>query len=189
MFTEWLSILVSAISGFIAGLLASIFATGVRRMIAPFIIRRKLYIGNITRGEELSGTYWYIPIHVRGNSLWNLLVSSVNDVKAIIQFIEHKDNGKTYLQKQGSWINEIDGSLESLGIDTQRDIRITDDSSVGTLRPVNAMRDEILEGNQDISLELRSGTISLGRWLFVKAIIAGSMQEVSPTKFEEKVSQ
>jgi hypothetical protein len=179
----WIPVLVSAITGFIAGLLASIFASGIRKMLATFIVRRKLCIGHITKGIESTGTYWYIPIIVKANSLWNLLISSVNDVKAIISFTERKENRETVnLKKQGLWINEIDGSLDNLGIGTQRDIRITEDSADGILRPVNEMTGEILKGNQDISLQLKSGNASLGYWLFENAIISGFIQERIPVK-------
>lgn len=148
-------------------------------MLARFIIKRKLLVGNIKKGKELAGNFWYIPIHVKANNMWNLLVSDVKDVKAIIKYV---NNGETHLQKQGSWINEIDGSLESLGIDTQRDIRITDDSTGEIIRPVNSMQGETLEGNFDIWLKFKTGSFTLGYWLFKEAIIEGIMQEISPVK-------
>lgn len=185
-----MTILVSAISGFIAGLLASIFATGVRKMLAKIIISRKLYVGKIIKTKELSGTSWYIPVCVKANNMWNLVVSSINDVKAIITFVEHKDNQELYLPKQGAWINEIDGSLDNLGIGTQRDIRFAEEGWDGILMPVNWIAGEILRGNQDILLELKTGNTSLGCWLFQKAIVEGSTQEVSPIKvnFQQLIS-
>lgn len=158
-------------------------------MLAKIIISRKLCVGKITKTKELSGTSWYIPICVKANNIWNLVVSSINDVKAIIIFIEHKGNQELRLSKQGAWINEIDGSLDNLGIGTQRDIRFAEDIG-GTLMPVNRIAGEILKGNQAVLLELKTGDISLGRWLFQKAIVEGSMQEVSPIKvnFQQVIS-
>jgi len=83
-------------------------------MLAPTIIKQKLSVGNISKSE--SATFWYIPIQIKANIVWNLLVSSIEDVKAII---------------------------------------------------------------------LRSGDTILGRWLFPKAIVAGTMQEVSPKRHPE----
>jgi hypothetical protein len=123
-------------------------------MLALPIIKRHLYIGNIKKLKEITGISWCIPLYVKANKFWNLLVSSVNDVKAIIIFVKYEDDGKGYLEKSGSWINEIDGSLSNLEIGTERDIRVASEN--GVLIPVNHLMGETLQGNQDIVLELKS---------------------------------
>lgn len=173
-----------AITGFVAGLFASIFATGVRKMLAPAIIRRKISVGAIKKPEKESDRYWRIPISVKANKVWILLVSSVDNVKAIINFIEHKGNKKICRQYQATWINpDIDDPLVSLHIGSEYEIRLAGGSD-GILHPIGEISDDTLTGNQDVLLELRSDNIILGRWIFQKAIVAGSVQEISPIKIK-----
>ena len=148
-------------------------------MLAPIVIKRKLFIGNIRKSEQKFGTFWYIPIHVKANRMWNLLVSSIEDVKAIVTFINDKG---IHCQYQATWVNpDIDDPLIKLCIESERDVRLATISG-GELKPINEIMDDALTGNQDIQLELKSGDSTLGQWLFQKAIVEGSIMEVGATK-------
>ena len=180
------STLVSASWGFIGGLVASILVTGGRKMLAPIIIKRKLSVGCLCKSEQKTDSFWYIPISVNANIIYNLLVSSVDDTKATITFIQQKENEEIRRQYQATWVNpDIDDPLISLRIGTKRQIRLVEDSN-DSLKPINEIRDDSLSGNQDIVLKLDSGSNILGQWLFKRAIVEGVMQEVFSTKLKDK---
>lgn len=185
-----MAILVSAISGFIAGLFASIFATGVRKMLAPFILPKKLYLGKISPSNTDSNfPSWYIPISVKAKTWWNLIVSSMEGIKAYATFINQDTNDKT--ERLATWLEpDIDDPSITLHIGGEYDLRIATMFG-GVLRMIGGTdQKDSLSGNYDIMVTLRTGKKILGQWLFQKAIVEGSMQEVSPIKvnFQQVIS-
>ena len=176
------SLPVPAITGFIAGLLASIFATGVRKMLAPVVFRHKLHIGDITKCEQSQFfTYWYVPIEVKASGIWKLAVSNIEDVRATISYIESGGEGRTSI---ANWIEprfsipsinlQIGGIYTGVWVATMRGDK--------QLVPLDGQTNESFLSDQDISLELNSGHTFLGRWVFLKAVVEGCIKEVSPTK-------
>ncbi len=178
----WSELLVSGILGIFGGILAIVFERQVRRMLAAKVIKRKLIIGHISKSiqEEGATVFWCIPIRVKAGIWWNLLVSGLEDVKALITFVQRKK------QFQTVWINPNvdDSSLVILRIGTEREIGLAEESGGIMKRYGEMMSNDVLVGDDDILLELRTGDTILGQWLFKKAIIAGSMQEVSPLKVD-----
>lgn len=181
MYSGW-ALLVSAGAGFVGGLLASIFANGVRRMLAPVILRQKLSIGSISKSEEDKlFPFWYIPVYIKANAMWNLLVSNIEDVRATVLFIDRRSNKEVRRPFRATWVEpDIDSSSISLRIGGQYRVRVATVSS-GALKPIGNIEEDSLIGNQDIITELRTGDSSLGRWYFPNAITQGSMQAVTPT--------
>jgi len=172
---DWSALLVA----FFCGVLAIIFVGGVRRMLAPIIIKRKLIIGHILKSIEAHNIFWYIPIHVKASSLYNFVISSLDDVTAAITLTERK---QTY---PCLWINPnmFDDSAISLRIGTKRDIGIAEqDIGSNIIKAYNDYQAALPSGDEDIQLELRYGDAILGKWLFRKAIVGGIMQEVAPIK-------
>jgi len=170
-------------AGFIGGLLASIFASGVRRMLASGILKKKLSIGTLSKSEEDKWfPFWYIPVYVKAHAILHLLVSNIEDVRATIVFIDRQSNEEVKRSFHATWVEpDIDSSSISLRIGGQYMVRVATVSS-GVLKPVGSIGEDTLLGNQDIILKLRSGDTFLGRWYFPDAITQDSMREVSPTK-------
>lgn len=179
MAVSWDSVFVSAIMGFVGGLLA----TGGRTMLAPIVFRRKLRIGNISRSEpflkDVADEYWYIPVEVKANNMWKLIVSHIQDVRATISFIE--SNGMERILP-ASWIEPtLDSDSITLQIDGKYNGILVATSRGKMLLPIGGLGDEeAISGNQAIILELNSGHTFLGRWFFKEAIVKGVMREVSP---------
>lgn len=176
---DWRSLLVGFISGFICGVLAIVFETGARRMLAPTIIKRKLIIGHISKSIEGNIICWYVPIHVKASRLYNFIVSSLDDVSASIVLSERKNRYSC------SWINPgtFEDSAISLRIGTERSIGIAEQfSGSNIIRPYNDYQASLSSEDEDIQLELKYGDAILGQWLFRKAIVGGIMQEVEPIK-------
>jgi hypothetical protein len=175
-----MAILVSAVSGFIAGLLASIFSTGVRKMLAPLILPKKLHLGKISPSNANSNfPNWYIPVSVKAKTSWNLLVSSMEGIRAYATFINRDNNEKA--ERLATWLEpDIDAPSITLHIGGEYDLRIATIFG-GVLRMVGGTdQKDSLSGNYDIMVTLRSGKKILGQWLSQKAIVEGSMQEISP---------
>jgi hypothetical protein len=173
-----MAILVSAISGFIAGLLS----TGVRKMLAPLILPKKLYLGKISPSSiDSNFPCWYIPLSVRANACWNLIVSSIEGVRAYAMFINRDNNEKT--ERLATWLEPaIDAPSINLHIGGEYDLRIATISG-GVLRMIEGTEQkDSLNGNYDIMITLRNGKKILGQWLFQEAIVGGSMQEISSRK-------
>jgi hypothetical protein len=185
MYSCW-ALLVSLGAGFVVGLLGSIFANGVRRMLAPVILRRKLSAGSVLKSEEDKlFPFWYIPVHVKAHTMWNLLVSSIEDVRATVVFIARGSNGEVRRPFHATWVEpDIDDSSISLRIGGQYRIRVATVSS-GVLKPIGSIEEDSLLGDQDITIKLRSGATFLGHWKFPNAITQGSMQQVSPTNISK----
>lgn len=173
-----MAILVSAISGFIAGLLS----TGVRKMLAPLILPKKLYLGKISPSDiDSNFPCWYIPVSVRANACWNLIVSSIERVRAYATFINRDSHEK--VERLATWLEpDIDAPSINLHIGGEYDLRIATIFG-GVLRMIEGTEQkDILNGNYDIMITLRSGKKMLGQWLFEKAIVEGSMREISSRK-------
>ena len=182
MHTGW-SLLISLGAGFIGGLLASIFASGVRRMLASVILKKKLSIGTLSKSEEDKWfPFWYIPVYVKAHAILHLLVSNIEDVRATVVFIDRMSNKDVRLPFHATWVEpDIDDSSISLRIGGRYRVRVATVSG-GALKPIGSIGEDSLLGNQDIFLELKSGNTSLGRWYFPNAITKDYMREVSPTK-------
>jgi hypothetical protein len=176
-------------SGIIGGVLAILFDRGVRRMLAPTIIKRKLVVGQMSISTQVSYeppdsfgsyVYWCVPIKIKASGMWNLLVSSIEDVRAFVTFVRCNKRFQTL------WINPYtdDSSLVSLRIGTEREIGVAKVSQ-GVVRPYcsdELTPADILRGDEDILIELKAGDSTLGCWLFRESIVAGSMQKVAPVK-------
>ena len=176
--------------GFLGGLLAGIFITGGRKMLAPIIIKRNLSVGSISKLKESSGISWYISVHVKANIMWNLLASNLEEVRATVDFIEQVDNTKVSRHYRATWVEpDIDDALIALQIGSKHEVRVATEARTGVLKPVNEIQDNSLSGNQDVVLTLTSGSNILGKWLFKQAILGGMMQEVVPTKLRDKTSE
>ncbi len=157
-------------------------------MLAPIIIKRKLSVGCLCKSEQKTESFWYIPLRVDANIILNLLVSSVEDTKATITFIQQKENEVTPRQYQATWVNpDIDAPLISLRIGTKREVRLAEDEH-GRLKPISEIQDDGISGNQDIVLKLDSDSTILGQWIFKRAIIEGVMQKVYTVKLKDKES-
>lgn len=82
MTINWIQIVVSFFFGFVIDILTK----GVRELLAPKILSsgKRIQAGTITksRSEDVLHPFWYVPISVDANSLWVLLASGVDDVKA-----------------------------------------------------------------------------------------------------------
>jgi len=181
-----MSILVSAISGFIAGLLS----TGVRKMLAPLILPKKLHLGKISPSDiDSNFPCWYVPLSVRANTCWNLIVSSIEGVRAYATFINRDSHEK--VERLATWLEpDMDAPSINLHIGGEYDLRIATMFG-GVLRMIGGTdQKDSLNGDYDIIITLRSGKKILGQWLFQKAIVEGSMQEVSPIKvnFQQVIS-
>lgn len=171
--------MVAFFSGLIGGILAIIVVKGVRSMLAPTIIRRKLIIGGISKSIEFGIICWYIPIHVKANSLYVLAISKLDDVRASVTLLRHEQ------QFDCLWINPgvADDSRISLRIGTEHNIGIAEQyANNNIIRPYGNSRATLSSEDEDIQLELRYRDKMLGRWLFQNAIIGGIMQEVVPIR-------
>lgn len=167
--------------------MASIFVAGGRRMLAPIIIKRKLSVGCLCKSEQKTDSFWYIPVRVDANIIWNLLVSNLGEVKATIDFIEQ--NTKVSRHYQATWIDpNIDDALITLRIGSKREVRVATETGTDVLKPIDETQNDSLFGNQDIILTLTSSSNILGRWLFKRAMVEGVMQKISPVKLKDKES-
>ncbi len=173
----------SAIFGFIGGLLASIVVPGGRKVLTPMVFRRKLCVGNISsfvRNGVLQ--CWHIPVEVKA-SKWEFFVTDIK-VMAIIDYIEKDGYSQSYF---APWIEQgigpvvktlqIGGIVESIIVATV----------VGKqLLPLGGSTGKLFKDDQDITLELSCGQTTLGKWCYEKAIVGGGMQEVSPIKIRKE---
>jgi hypothetical protein len=160
--------------------------------IANFIVKKKILVGRISKLVQHSEEYWGIPIHVKANALWNLLVADMRDVTAFITFIQQKEGKENPIRYQAVWVNPNvdDDSFVNLHIGSKRYIGLASKSDFvpNTLLVYGqgsglVSNDNIkLSGDYDVLLELRSDDRILGCWKFQKAIIGGLIQQVNPLK-------
>ena len=176
----------------IPGILAILVARLVGKMLTRPIMARHIIIGSIQRSIQHSMESWCIPVHVKVNILWWLLIGELKDVAAFITFIQQKDGEKNQIKRQTVWINPNveDDSFISLHIGSKRHIGLAQKSDfepntlliygdeLGPSPNVNIR----LSGDYDVLLELRSDDKMLGCWKFQKAIVGGIVQEVNPLK-------
>lgn len=178
-----LAIIISTVAGLIGGLFASVFAEGVRKMLAPLIIPNKICLSGISKStprEERQFPYWYVQISVHANSFWNLLASYIDDVKASIHFF-NCDTGTT-MSYEGEWIDLGDALLARIGIGTELKLRIATLSN-DTLKAIGSVdREDTLGNTYDIQINLKNGKKSIGRWRYKQAIVNGQIQNVGPDK-------
>lgn len=151
-------------------------------MLAPLILPKKLYLGKISPSDiDSNFPCWYIPVSVRANACWNLIVSSIERVRAYATFINRDSHEK--VERLATWLEpDIDAPSINLHIGGEYDLRIATIFG-GVLRMIEGTEQkDILNGNYDIMITLRSGKKMLGQWLFEKAIVEGSMREISSRK-------
>jgi len=169
---NWISILVSAIIGFILGC----FLPGTLNMIAIWVLKKKIQIGEISKSALVPNVpeSWYITVDVKESFWWSVLVSRVEDVVPLITFIKH--GGDERQQFESAWINPLgsaDGPSIGLQIGMKRKVGIVE-KYVNALVPYGQTFNNIsLIGDFDISLELDSGYKKLCHKTFVKAIVGG----------------
>lgn len=150
-------------------------------MLAPIVFRRKLYVGAIASDKlELSNdAYWYIPVEVKANNLWKLVVADVQ-VRATIGYTEKDGSDKLVFTTWVETITDVPSILLRIGDIEQR--VIIAETSGKQLLPLMGRTGKLFKDDQDITLELTSGKTILGRWRFPKAIVGGVMQKVNPIK-------
>lgn len=160
-------------------------------MLANFIIKKKLVIGRIAKLEH-QPEYWIIPVHVKANIFWNLLVADIRDVTAFITYVNRKKNKENSVTWQTVWVNPSveDDSFISLHIGSKRDIgllfKLGDTLSIyGQFASSSRNGDLELGGDYDILLELRSDNKILGCWKFQGAIVGGIVQEITPVDYQQ----
>jgi len=130
-------------------------------------------------------SFWYIPVYVKANVMWNLLTLGVRRTCATVNFIQRKENEDINRQFQATWVNpDIDDPSVTLRIGSKREIRIATETGFGILMPIDEMLGDGLSGNQDILLSLDDGNRIFGQWLFERAMVEGVMREVSPVNLE-----
>jgi hypothetical protein len=147
--------------GFISGVLASIFTTGMRKMLAPIIFRRKVSAGKLYKCGLSGHEYWCIYISVDVSSWWKLLKASLEDVEAVISYTEadgSKVSCKTTWIKSGTDVQSV--ILYIGGI--YYGVRVAVEPGGGQLLPLNGNTGKLFLDNQDIILELICGRDSLG---------------------------
>ena len=176
----------------ILGVLGITIERLVGKMLTRPIIARHIIIGPIQRSLQHSEEYWIIPVHVKANTLWNLLVADMRDVTAFITFIQQKEGKENSIRCQAVWVNPNvdDQSFISLHIGSKRHIGLAQKSDFvpNTLLIYGheigpSPNDNIkLSGDYDILLELRSDDKMLSCWKFQKAIVGSIVQEVNPLK-------
>jgi hypothetical protein len=136
-------------------------------------IGRDIIIDPISRSIQDSGVYWCATLHVKSDSVG----SNLEDVTASITFGQMKKTVQTV------WINPgvNDSSRVILRKGSKWEIALAEEDG-SKLRLYGHQADEELTGDGDITLELASGDVLVGRWKFPKAIVAGHMQQVTPIR-------
>ena len=182
------SILISTASGFVGGLLASIFATGVRKMLAKSLLPHKIQLGEISKSLESEDRYfpfYYVPVFVQTSKLNVLFMSDINDVRADITFVNQKDNIESRRHYSATWYEQDNDSPSitfTIGEKHEYRIRIATISS-GFLKAVGSINEkDILLSDNDLLVEIKSGNNVLGEWLYEKAVIESTVQSIEPTR-------
>ncbi len=149
----------------------------VGKMLTRPIMSRLITVGPIRRSIQDSYVCWCIPLRVKASAWWNLLISNLVDVTASITFEQTKRTIPTV------WINPnvADSARVDLQIGSEFEIGLTEEIG-GTLRPYGEMTGMGIIGNSDIVLELRTGSILVGRWKFLNAITESRMKQTTPTR-------
>lgn len=134
-------------------------------------IGRDIIIDPIRR--SIQGQSWCVPLHVKTDSVG----SNLEDATAFITFVQMERSMQTV------WINPgvSDFSRVALRKGSEWEIALAEEDG-GKLRLYGHQTDEELTGDSDITLELKSGAILVGRWKFLKAIVGGHMHEVRPIR-------
>jgi hypothetical protein len=142
-----------------------------RRTKASII--KDIVIGSIRKSIQDFEVLWCIPLNVKANSLG----SELKEVSAFITFVKMKKTNKTV------WINPytLDDSIITLQKGSEREIALVIES-YGTLKPYcQTSSEENTLINDDIILELKTGSTTVGKWFFPNTIKNGCMQNVVPT--------
>ena len=173
----------SAISGFIGGVLGALFVVGMRKMLASTVFRRKISVGNLYKRRAGDYDYWCICMIVNASSWWKMLAASLEDVRAVISFTGADGSKERFTT---AWVQpSTDAPSITLQIGGFYYTALVATMLGGEqLSPLSGYTGKLFLDNQDIILELNCGGDSLGRWLYKDAIVNGVMQEVSPTKIE-----
>ncbi len=152
-------------------------------MLAPIVFRKYLHIGTISKGstEPSNQTYWYIPVEVRANNWWKLLVADI-EVRAVIGYIDEDGFEQTPFVTWAETSKPVPFvTLRVGGIEREIIVAATCGKQ---LLPLDGRMGKIFNGDQALILELSSGNTSLGQWCFLKALVKGVMQEVSPIRMK-----
>lgn len=171
---------VAFVSGLIGGFIASIFASGVRKMLAKLILPKKIRMGKILLSPEIIERrfpFYYVLVTVKANCLYNLLVSSIEDVKGRISFVDKDNTVRTYITTW--WSPEIPMSSVSLrnGSKYQLIIASLYGNVVKAIGSIDV--EDVLSESYDVYITLDSGIHTLVCWYYPLAIKNGVVQNES----------
>jgi hypothetical protein len=172
---------IDAIIALVAGFIGGLGSEGVRKMLALYVLPQKIHLGKILKSEpseERNLPYWYVSVSVCANPFWNLIASHIDDVKANIDFISRNTSiTSTY---RATWADLDDALLAHIGVGSEMRLRIATlfDGNITAVGTIN--QQDILKGDYDVSIELKSGKRSLRRWRYSKAVMNGQVQSIEP---------